>query len=89
MPSFQRLTDDQRTAIIHFLQNTAHGPIRAVAARPAKSAAGDKKAPDFPYDPPYVSRVWEKLYDQDGYPAVRPPWGGLRPGGSYIAFSLP
>jgi quinoprotein glucose dehydrogenase len=40
--------------------------------------AGKKAAaPDFPYIPGYVNKVWEKLTDQDGYPAIKPPWGTL------------
>jgi quinoprotein glucose dehydrogenase len=41
------------------------------------TVANVRKAPDFPYVPEYVGRVWEKLTDQDGYPAIKPPWGTL------------
>lgn len=42
----------------------------------AQAPAAIAKAP-FPYIPPYVSRVWEKLTDSDGYPGIKPPWGTL------------
>ncbi|HXO76718.1 MAG TPA: bile acid:sodium symporter, partial [Puia sp.] len=35
------------------------------------------KKSDFPYIPPYISKVWEKLEDSDGYPGIKPPWGTL------------
>ena len=36
-----------------------------------------RPAPPFPYIPPYVSKVWDKLTDSDGYPGIKPPWGTL------------
>lgn len=74
MPSFQNLlSDDQRVALIHFLQNAN---IR-VGAEHRERDSLIKKTRDFPYVPPYVSKVWDKLTDQDGYPAIKPPWGTL------------
>jgi quinoprotein glucose dehydrogenase len=31
----------------------------------------------FPYTPWYVSKVWRPFRDQDGYNAIKPPWGTL------------
>lgn len=27
--------------------------------------------------PAYVSKVWQRFTDQDGYPGIKPPWGTL------------
>jgi quinoprotein glucose dehydrogenase len=81
MPSFQNLlSEDQRTEVIHFLQNMEDGPIRVAAEHKERDSvmkAQNAQPADFPYVPPYVARVWDKLTDSDGYPAIKPPWGTL------------
>ena len=37
----------------------------------------EQKKEEFPYQPEYHAKIWEKLHDQNGYPAVKPPWGTL------------
>ena len=76
MPSFQQLPDEQRTAIINFLLN-AHGGARIAAEHRDTSSAKAIPKSAFPYIPPYVSKVWDKLTDSDGYPGIKPPWGTL------------
>jgi quinoprotein glucose dehydrogenase len=80
MPSFQRLSDEDRSAIIGFLQsNKSHfvpATEHAVEQRKKDPPTG-KKSSDFPYLPTYVNKLWVKLTDQDGYPAIKPPWGTL------------
>ena len=39
--------------------------------------AGKTTNKDFPYQPEYLTRNWDKLVDQDGYPGIKPPWGTL------------
>jgi quinoprotein glucose dehydrogenase len=83
MPSFPQLTDPQRAAIIGVLLDS-YGGYR-VAAERRDSAARGRKAEggmamvkeSFPYNAPYVSKVWEKLVDPEGYPGIKPPWGTL------------
>ena len=36
-----------------------------------------KKNIDFPYKPPYQAKIWTKVFDQQGYPGIKPPWGTL------------
>lgn len=76
MPSFQQLPEADRTAIVNFLlnprmarQSEAH-PGQAGAATAAQKTA-------FGFKPAYVSKEWRKLYDPDGYPGIKPPWGTL------------
>ncbi len=111
MPSFIRLTEEERNEIIDFLQNPKNhfvaGAEHAIQMKGKNAGTGlqkgknmeagskqskkdasagsekvkdgiaGKQAPDFPYVPAYVNKVWEKLTDQDGYPAIKPPWGTL------------
>jgi len=80
MPSFQTLAEADRMAIIRFLESNVHGMHRAMAEHQAdRHHVGDQKnvEPAFPYQPPYFSRVWEKLTDSNGYPGIKPPWGTL------------
>jgi quinoprotein glucose dehydrogenase len=80
MPSFQQqLTDQQRAAVIGFLLVAGKGIPRVAAEhRDTASHSTTTKNPSaFPYIPPYVSKVWDKLTDSDGYPGIKPPWGTL------------
>ncbi|HMH21075.1 MAG TPA: PQQ-binding-like beta-propeller repeat protein [Puia sp.] len=86
MPSFQGISQDDRNAIVDFLLNVKVKPWEIAAEhRDTGSAArggGNKGAARaatglFPYKPEYISKLWEKVTDQDGYPAVKPPWGTL------------
>jgi quinoprotein glucose dehydrogenase len=77
MPSFQGLSESQRTAIVDFLEIEGHGAARIVAEHKDTDSSGAAKNADFPYKPSYVIKVWEKVTDQDGYPATKPPWGTL------------
>ena len=78
MPSFPAISGTDRNAIIDFLINAGHGGARIAAEhRDTHDTARAKKTTDFPYIPPYISKVWEKLEDSDGYPGIKPPWGTL------------
>jgi quinoprotein glucose dehydrogenase len=80
MPSFQQqLTDQQRAAVTGFLLDAGKGMPRVAAEHrdTAAHSATAKNPSAFPYIPPYVSKVWDKLTDSDGYPGIKPPWGTL------------
>ncbi len=62
MPAFDRLAEDDRNAIIDFL----YGIETPVSSR--------VKADDIP---PYVFRGFQRWFDDEGYPAIKPPWGTL------------
>ncbi|RRB02570.1 outer membrane protein assembly factor BamB family protein [Larkinella rosea] len=74
MPSFQHLSDKERDAIVNFILNKETGPATVVSA-PTTSAPASKDG--FPYVPAYVSKVWQRFTDQNGYPGIKPPWGTL------------
>ncbi|GAB3891086.1 hypothetical protein GCM10028803_02540 [Larkinella knui] len=71
MPSFQHLSEKERDAIVNFLLNKETGPA-TVASAPAPAPKSG-----FPYVPAYVSKVWQRFTDQNGYPGIKPPWGTL------------
>jgi quinoprotein glucose dehydrogenase len=77
MPSFRQLLPEERDAIIHFLVNDQ----KAQYKDPEKSVKAinysNQTKEDFPFRPPYLIKVWEKVRDQHGYPATKPPWGTL------------
>lgn len=76
MPSFQHLSEKERTAITDFLLNKE---------KKAEKDMGEHSTPDvqnvskkeFPYEPLYTNKTWKRFVDQDGYNAVKPPWGTL------------
>jgi BASS family bile acid:Na+ symporter len=72
MPSFQALPEEQRKAIIDFLQNR-----RGVSGEHAALALAGKKAGGSVGTLDYVPKQWDKLTDADGYPGSKPPWGTL------------
>ncbi|WP_338876035.1 PQQ-binding-like beta-propeller repeat protein [Spirosoma sp. SC4-14] len=75
MPSFQHLSDKERDALVNFLLNKDSGSATVASAATTKSS--DSKNSGFPYVPAYVSKVWQRFTDQNGYPGIKPPWGTL------------
>ena len=81
MPSFSHLTGEDREAIVNFLLSIEKQPAIVSASTSdihavTTSATTDQKA-DFPYVPPYLNNGNTQFRDQEGYPAVKPPWGTL------------
>ena len=76
MPSFSQLSKSQRDKIISFLFGDKSGNIKATAPGEGR---GDETAPRkvLPYYPPYAAKTWRIVTDQNGYSAVKPPWGTL------------
>jgi quinoprotein glucose dehydrogenase len=74
MPSFQHLSESDKQAVVGFLAGKEQ---KSSANSTADSAmVNDKKV--FPYDPPYILKSGlNRFFDQDGYPAIKPPWGTL------------
>ncbi len=62
MPTFDRLKEDDRNAIVDFLFGIETPVSRRVAADDI---------------PPYVFRGFQRWFDDEGYPAIKPPWGTL------------
>nr|WP_232540913.1 PQQ-binding-like beta-propeller repeat protein [Spirosoma endbachense] len=75
MPSFQHLSEKDRDALVGFLLNTETVTAKVASTPSAAPAATNKNG--FPYVPAYVSKVWQRFTDKDGYPGIKPPWGTL------------
>ncbi|MEO6317065.1 MAG: PQQ-binding-like beta-propeller repeat protein [Chitinophagaceae bacterium] len=76
MPSFQHLPDGDKQSIAQFLlNNEKKGSVKAIDEHSNADTIAIKTA--FPYVPLYTNKVWRKFTDQEGYNAVKPPWGTL------------
>ncbi|MDB5240174.1 MAG: quinoprotein glucose dehydrogenase [Spirosoma sp.] len=81
MPSFSHIAKEDRDAIINFLLNTETKPAATNSAsvdihNGVPEGVANAKT-DFPYKPPYINNGNIQFRDQDGYPAVKQPWGTL------------
>jgi len=76
MPSFSQLSKLQRDKIINFLfgNKSDNKKLAATDGEHTDESAARKV---FPYYPPYIAKTWKILTDQNGYSAVKPPWGTL------------
>jgi len=70
MPSFRKLSAEQRCLVTAYLRGTAG------AAAPRACTAPAAAAPAVPLSP-YEFAGYERWRDSSGYPAVKPPWGTL------------
>ena len=71
MPSFGFLNEAEVSAVVGFLFGER---IEAAAAPESDDAA---QMSEFFAGSPYGHTGYNRFFDQDGYPAVRPPWGTL------------
>ncbi|MCB0685411.1 MAG: PQQ-binding-like beta-propeller repeat protein [Saprospiraceae bacterium] len=62
MPAFKSLSDERKESIIRFLFNEPE---------PERENYRDEELP------PYVFRGFQRFFDREGYPAIKPPWGTL------------
>jgi quinoprotein glucose dehydrogenase len=70
MPSFQHLSEEQRTAIAAFVLN-----IKSLKDK--SFIATDSAAAKDPTEIPYRITGYNKFVSKEGYPAIKPPWGTL------------
>ena len=81
MPSFSHIAKEDREAIVNFLLHTEPQPVTARATpndiHQSTNAVATAPKADFPYVPPYLNNGNTQFRDQDGYPAIKPPWGTL------------
>ncbi len=81
MPSYSHLAKNDREALVDFLLRTENQSVKAGSAsvdvhqvNPIKAKSANT---DFPYVSPYLNNGNTQFRDQDGYPAIKPPWGTL------------
>jgi quinoprotein glucose dehydrogenase len=72
MPAFASMRGDQMDSLLKFLKSAEIVPATGSNGRSDKQEAGTHAAASR-----YLFTGYKKFYDQDGYPAVVPPWGTL------------
>ena len=76
MPAFAAVRGEQMDSLLKFLNAAEIAP--ASGSETGSSARGDKQeAGTHAAASRYLFTGYRKFYDQDGYPAVVPPWGTL------------
>ena len=72
MPAFDRLPQQRQEAIVDFLFGTTE------TESPGPNSPGNNEmGPDQEEEQPYVFRGFQRWFDEEGYPAIKPPWGTL------------
>jgi len=66
MPSFKHLEEQKKEELIAFLMNQKPNPV----------IKGQNPSPEKPVVP-YSHTGYNRFFDQEGYPAIKPPWGVL------------
>jgi quinoprotein glucose dehydrogenase len=74
MPSFQHISESEKSALVDFLSNKELASAKKINDSPL---VNDKKS-IFPYEPSYILKGGlSRFFDPNGYPAIKPPWGTL------------
>jgi quinoprotein glucose dehydrogenase len=67
MPSFKHLNEDQRMGLVAYILDEDY-----IYKTPIPGTVSDNT-----HNSPYVHTGYNRFFDQDGYPAIKPPWGTL------------
>ncbi len=70
MPAFDQLSDSQRGAILDYVLGMAFPSA-------SRREEGAVEPPSGNTAPPYAFSGFRRWLDQEGYPAIKPPWGTL------------
>ncbi|MBD2753033.1 outer membrane protein assembly factor BamB family protein [Spirosoma validum] len=77
MPSFEHISEQDRSTLVRFLLNTEAKASETGDQHSAGAPTASVAKSEYPYIPPYINNGWTRFVDPDGYPAVKPPWGTL------------
>lgn len=78
MPAFPKLTEDAAVKLLRFLGQRASPQVeRVLISGNGSKQEVESASPPQPGQSRYRFTGYRKFYDQDGYPAVVPPWGTL------------
>ncbi len=72
MPAYGFLPDADRNALVHYLLGTDTAAEMESAGRKVEPTGGTPAT-----GIPYTTTGYNRFFDPDGYPALRPPWGTL------------
>lgn len=75
MPAFIYISGNNRKAIIDYLLDKEVIPPKVHNEHDVETTTSEEAS--FPYSPAYVSKIWTPFTDQNGYNAIKPPWGTL------------
>ena len=75
MPSFNQFSKKKKNALLSFLYNENVNTNNENDSNESWLENMSKELFDF--NIPYTHTGYNRFYDQDGYPAVKPPWGTL------------
>ena len=75
MPSFQRLQESHRRAILAYLFELDNKEAKERLPLEEKQLAKEALKKDRPKR--YKLKAYKQLRDQEGYPGIKPPWGNL------------
>ena len=78
MPSFRHLTDKDRNSILDYLYREETKPevFREAHDKP-NAAISETDENIFGFQPIYTVKGRTKVFDEEGYPGVKPPWGTM------------
>jgi quinoprotein glucose dehydrogenase len=71
MPAFGHLREGQRRALVDFLLGQEK-PASAYVEQGRRDGRAERRE-----DPPYIFAGFRRWFDDEGYPAIKPPWGTL------------
>lgn len=74
MPSFRHLKEQEKKELIDFVLNGIGSPGKPAGHIPDTHMAGAESNRD---KVPYTHTGYNRFLDQEGFPAVKPPWGTL------------
>lgn len=78
MPAFDQVSEDRRNAIVDFLFAKEATSVQQTASLESNDPhAAANQAMDQTDAPPYAFRGFQRFLDDEGYPAIKPPWGTL------------
>ena len=78
MPSFSHLSIKERNSILDFLYGEESiAEVFREAHDEQSTFSTETEENNFGFEPTYVKKNWIKVFDEEGYPGIKPPWGTL------------
>lgn len=79
MPGFNHLSEEDLEAITRYVYNLEEQNIDDdnIHTTNNPSPVSADQSSDFPYQAPYTLTVRTKIFDDEGYVGIKPPWGTL------------
>lgn len=74
MPAMSQLSDEKMLAVVSYIMGMKGVPAKMTSTKPVKGAEADEA--DY-YRLRYTNQGYTRFNDNEGYPAIKPPWGTL------------